>query len=482
MIIRHCGRVWLKSTPQSSRFRCCFKGKANDSNTNWPKLDPLPREIMDIIFGESCINLRNANGDVVIAHSLQNNIDHFSRNSARYNGILSISATGVDNGKGGGWERIRGPHAVKLCGRTYHYIPKSNSTGGIQHFILDKYTEALMHGQSLQSTSSEKTDSAIKDAVLRAFWDTLHRSNRWVQHCKVIGEAVRIINDQNYPDDDYEPAKEAYTPEVISQINSVSNIPHLLDVASVTDDTIIGKRVVQFKLRGDNNSWRRIPITSEHIEPLSYPILFLAGEDGWGIDLKPEVQFPDYIVSRMLMPEENLYVRNAANNKFILANRFQLFARVAQYWLCDCVSRSIENRLEWIRNNQSYITNAEPTLQQLQSGLEGNGGEADLPDSTDDTLADTAIENLRNDDDAVDFTLGGSERGDGDADGDTGIEQSNDIEADFRTNDLTPDQPGYRETGKTYLNSHFHGSRRHLRKLSTNGLIVVSEKGTPHLF
>eukprot|EP01035_Chromulina_nebulosa_P005495 gene5495-7462_t len=61
-----------------------------------------------------------------------------------------MNATGIDNGKGGGWERIQGPHAVKLCGRTYHYLPKSNCTGGIHHFILDKYTEALMHAQSLE--------------------------------------------------------------------------------------------------------------------------------------------------------------------------------------------------------------------------------------------------------------------------------------------------------------------------------------------
>ena len=82
------------------------------------------------------------------------------------------------------------------------------------------------------------------------------------------------------------------------------------------------------------------------------------------------------------MPEEDIFVRNAANTKYIQTNRFQLFARVAQYWLCDCVSRSIENRLEWIKNNQkSYITNAEPTLKQLQNGLEGkNGREADLTD------------------------------------------------------------------------------------------------------
>ena len=185
------------------------------------------------------------------------------------------------------------------------------------------------------------------------------------------------------------------------------------------------------------------------------------------------------------MPEEDLFVRNAANTKYIQTNRFQLFARVAQYWLCDCVSRSIENRLEWMRNNQSYITNAEPTLQQLQHGLEGNGGEADLPEPSveEDNMADNIMEVLHDDDNAIDYTLGGLERGDNVAEDNSDIESSSDRkENNLCAMQLTPDQPGYRETGKTYLNSHFHGSRRHLRKLSTNGLIVVSQKGNPHLF
>ena len=436
-----------------------------------------------MLFGGNSVAVFDENGEVVIGHSPDNNIAHFSRNSARYNGILSISATGIDNGKGGGWERIRGPHAVKLCGRTYHYLPKTNSSGGIQHFILDKYTEALMHGKSLQTKTSEKLDTEIKDTILRPLWDTLHQTNRFVQHCKIIGEAVRIINDQNYPEEPYAPAQIAFTPEVITQINSVGNVPHLLDVASVTDDSAIGKRVIHFKLK-NTRQWQKLPITHQHIEPLSYPVLFLAGEDGWGIDLKREVHFPNYIVSRMLMPEEDLFVRNAANTKYIQTNRFQLFARVAQYWLCDCVSRSIENRLEWMRNNQSYITNAEPTLQQLQNGLEGNGGEADLPEPSveEDNMADNIMEVLHDDDNAIDYTLGGLERGDNIAEDDSDIESSDRKENNLCAMQLTPDQPGYRETGKTYLNSHFHGSRRHLRKLSTNGLIVVSQKGNPHLF
>ena len=441
-----------------------------DEDSIWPKLQPLPADIRQIIFGDTTIFISDGDGNRLVAHSPQNNIEHFSRNSARYNGVLSISATGIDNGKGGGWERIQGPHAVKLCGRTYHYLPKSNCTGGIHHFILDKYTEALMHAQSLESDNS-RVDTTIKDSVLRAFWDTLHRTNRFVQHCKIIGDAVSIINDQNYPEEEYEPAVQAFTPEVIAQINSASNTPHLLDVASVTDDSIIGKRIVHFKVRG-SSTWRTVPITHPHIEPLSYPVLFLAGEEGWGMDIRDQIHFPQYIVSRMLMPENQLYARNAANTKWILTNRFQLFARVAQYWLCDCVSRSIETKLEWIRNNQSYFTDTQPTLQQLQNGTEGCGGEADLPDDGN----VPGLETIDAFEDIVDYTLGGLER-----DGDGGEAESSKDETQT-ANVLTPDQPGYRATGKTFLSSEFHGSRRHLKKLSQNGLIVVSAKGPPHLF
>ena len=124
-----------------------------------------------------------------------------------------------------------------------------------------------MHAQSFESNNS-RIDTTIKDSILRAFWDTLHSMNKFVQHCKIIGDAVNIINNQNYPEEQYEPAAQAFTPEVIAQINSISNTPHLLDVASVTDDSIVEKRIVQFKVRG-SSTWRTLPITHPHIEPLA---------------------------------------------------------------------------------------------------------------------------------------------------------------------------------------------------------------------
>ena len=117
-----------------------------------------------------------------------------------------------------------------------------------------------MHGNALQRNQhSTNIDNEVRDLVLRPFWDILHQTNRFVQHCKIIGEAVRIINDQIYPEEPYyEAAKIAFTPDVITQINTISNIPHLLDVASFTDDSAVGKRVIHFKLK-NTRQWQKKP-------------------------------------------------------------------------------------------------------------------------------------------------------------------------------------------------------------------------------
>ena len=92
---------------------------------------------------------------------------------------------------------------------------------------------------------------------------------------------------------------------------------------------------------------------------------------------------------------------------------------------------------------------------ELEHGEEGGGGEADLFDGDDDNF---------NIEDHQQYEPPPDELG-------------------TDLNNITPDQPGYRETtSKTFLGSNFHGSRRHLRNLATNGLIIVSELGEPHLF
>jgi hypothetical protein len=57
--------------------------------------------------------------------------DEFVRSSNQYNNILSLGAVGVDNAnETRGWDRIVGHAAVRLSGRTYHYIPQMNTRNG----------------------------------------------------------------------------------------------------------------------------------------------------------------------------------------------------------------------------------------------------------------------------------------------------------------------------------------------------------------
>jgi hypothetical protein len=88
--IRFCGKVWLKRTSTQSRRRCCQHGRFVADDSPITPLLPLPGEIVDLLL---------------------TNQTHFSRTCALYNSILSLGATGVDNGRDVGWERIQGNHA-----------------------------------------------------------------------------------------------------------------------------------------------------------------------------------------------------------------------------------------------------------------------------------------------------------------------------------------------------------------------------------
>ena len=94
--------------------------------------------------------------------------EYFNHKSSQFNKVLSIASTGVENSKPadaagarvGGYERINGPHAIKLHGRTYHFLSKPGGTAnaagitpgranGINHFTFDGLDGALSHHSSV---------------------------------------------------------------------------------------------------------------------------------------------------------------------------------------------------------------------------------------------------------------------------------------------------------------------------------------------
>jgi hypothetical protein len=106
---KHCAYVWLVQSSEGLRKKCCKNGQLWNTSISPFILEPLPDVLESGMYS-----------------------DEFVRSSNQYNNILSLGAVGVDNAnETRGWDRVVGHAAVRLSGRTYHYIPQINHPGAL---------------------------------------------------------------------------------------------------------------------------------------------------------------------------------------------------------------------------------------------------------------------------------------------------------------------------------------------------------------
>ena len=115
--------------------------------------------------------------------------EHFGKLSAKYNKILSIGSTGVENHRGGGYEQIGGDHSVKMNGRTYHYLSDSSrKMSGINYFTFDGLEEAQQHAGMLNDRVSGEKQAETKrleNGILTMIFNELKEGNEFVQEFAV---------------------------------------------------------------------------------------------------------------------------------------------------------------------------------------------------------------------------------------------------------------------------------------------------------
>lgn len=97
------------------------------------------------------------------------------------NNILCFAATGVDNDKGGRWENdMFGPHAVKLCGKTYHMILNANNSdpsNGVSYFLFDSQSALTIAAQTRE----------INAEAVKAIYRYLIQNNRIARSLSMLG-------------------------------------------------------------------------------------------------------------------------------------------------------------------------------------------------------------------------------------------------------------------------------------------------------
>ena len=327
----------------------------------------------------------------------------------------NTGAVGVENGKEGGWEKIRGDHAVKLNGRTYHFLAKTGGRSGFQYFTYEEspFVQIQTHGESLNATTARKAH--FQQETLKTLYHEQQAYNHFVQDCELVGDEMKRVS----ADFDIQNAEE------ITRLKAVINVKTCsFDIAAITSDTTTGDRIITYKLKNCSKA-QCIPSTHNCFEPLSYPLLFPRGEPGWGVEIKKDFPFADYLRTRMLAGEwtedgEPLLCDSAETlpdgtpKRRLRVNRCQIMARLGQLYLVDMMSRAIDFRLNWQKLNQSYMFGGHPNAH----GADENAAE----------------------------------------------------------------EPGRGNSVPSYLSQSIHGSRRHLRERAHNALALVSHFGHPTLF
>jgi len=209
------------------------------------------------------------------------------RNSVSYNSVLCCAATGVDNNEGGGFETIHGDHAVRLHGRTYHYLTSSTGNAGLNYFTFDSLANCTTYATTTLN-NAEKGYQRIIPSFLNNIFQELKQHNKICQECEQIGHFAN----------DY-----MQTSSTVNAYATINETTSYMDVAQITSDNVTGNRIITFQRKGSHHT-TSIDCTDSMWEPFIYPLFFFHAERGWGSDIRHTLKYTDYLIARLLCPEK----------------------------------------------------------------------------------------------------------------------------------------------------------------------------------
>jgi hypothetical protein len=421
--------------------------------------------------------------------------EHFGKLSAKYNKILCIGSTGIENTHNGGYEQIAGDHSVKMNGRSYHFLSKdiAKVKGGINYFTFDGVDNATAHllelnGPETASNRHEKMELIF----LKLIFNELKEINEFVQELQMIGNHLQLRTEQAQMGIGFLSVAEQKLDLQVS-LNSNSNF---LDVGCIVSDDCDGP--IQYKytltVKGKKES-THIPSYSDTVEPLCYTLLFPFGEKGWYQNLERDrgISFFNYMRSRFKMPERTydsnsdpelrddrdidsipyqqglLRQYTSKSNKLLATNRFQLCHRLSQYYVVEALSRSIDFKIKWQKKNKQYIFGKQAQYPDNEEEVtEGRHDDHDGGVVADDVCQEPEEDNVMFDGNNNDHN------------GQAEEEQQQNNSSNGNNGETTGTTT--KKVNATYLSPKFHGSPRHLNDLAKNALTIVEELGSPDFF
>ena len=354
------------------------------------------------------------------------------------------------------------------------------ASGGLSYFTFDGLAKAQEHATQLNLPLSEaqRAKAGMELGMLKGIFQELKDCNEFVQELGWIGDGLQKTLT---PTDGFVPNAQNVR-ELTSSLNMQTS---LMEVGCILSDESQGNIVYRFNLKGQGT--QTISSSCDAVEPLCYTLLFPFGEKGWHKGLEDQVSFYSYMRSRFKMPERtypsdfdpapaadavfddngdpvnsnpnNLlrqWTKCPTNPKLLATNRFQLMTRLSQYYQVEQLSRALDFRLNWFKNNQGYIF----------------GKRAQYVCENDE---DNNNNNLDEDGNA------GCENENPAGDGSGGVEDGGAEGAD-NNNASSSSSSSSSKPKKIVLGPSFNGSPRHLNEMALNALEIVAEYGNPDFF
>ena len=340
---------------------------------------------------------------------------------------------------------------IFATGRTYHFMPRAVRGSGCYYFLNSNDNALQEHGARFD----------VDSKFLRDFRNYLAQRNKLCKQYLCIGEAL---------------ANNADNMEAVLNVTT-----HDFEISAITsEDFGEGMEHVLRVVTKNGKGCSTIPSSSPLFEPLCYPMLATDGEGGWHEGVKKEVPFGKYMASKLLRPDlietgddefGSCLIGHYSKihpDCFFPSNRVNMLYRVGQTYTVDMLSRIIDTRMQWHKDNKNLIfgKDSQKDLTHLPAVGSSNGAGA-----TDEVNDDHDDHDDHDDVDDVD---------------DSGSEGSNSDESE---SDSDNDESGQGESSakqrkykKSFLAESMHGSRRYLKKKAMNGLAVAAEYGKSTVF
>ncbi len=210
-------------------------------------------------------------------------------------------------------------------------------SSGLSYFTFDgQIDRVIQHG--IEVSQASKKESTVNVKFLQELFEELIEINKFVKELREIGIQISATTPEDWS-----------TPEFIATLNVPT---HTMQIGCIRSDSTTENLKIYYEIDGVN---KYLNANSELVEPLCYPLLFPFGETGWSTGRRKTVPFMSYLSARILQPELGLAMRNSDGTTIFPTNRFQLMARLSQYYVTEELSRAIDYRLNWNKNNQGMI-------------------------------------------------------------------------------------------------------------------------------